>query len=111
MDPRGVGRHRHPASAGNSSPDRVFLLVTPRGGIILCEDDAGGSDGDTHPLAPGITDVNRLIGLTVRGEAFEFAVNRLNDAEFAGACFSPSGKEARRSRLPRRPPARAGLAL
>lgn len=72
------------------SPDN--LLVTPRGGIILCEDDAGGSDGDTHPLAPGITDVNRLIGLTVRGEAFEFAVNRLNDAEFAGACFGPTGK-------------------
>jgi hypothetical protein len=26
-----------------------------------------------------------------RGEAFEFAVNVLNDAEFAGACFSPDG--------------------
>ena len=69
------------------SPDN--LLVTPRGGILLCEDDASGTDGDTHPLAPGITDVNRLIGLTRRGDAFEFAVNTLNDAEFAGACFSP----------------------
>jgi len=53
----------------------------------LCEDDAS-QDRDTHPLAPGITDVNRLIGLTQAGEAFELAVNRYNDAEFAGACFS-----------------------
>ena len=36
------------------SPDN--LLVTPRGGLILCEDDAGSNDNDTHPLAPGITD-------------------------------------------------------
>jgi secreted PhoX family phosphatase len=72
------------------SPDN--LTVTPRGGLILCEDDAGSDDGDTHPLAPGITDVNRLIGLTRRGQAFEFAVNRLNDSELAGACFSPSGR-------------------
>jgi hypothetical protein len=35
--------------------------------------------------------VNRLIGLNRRGEAFEFAVNVLNDAEFAGATFSPEG--------------------
>jgi hypothetical protein len=72
------------------SPDN--LVVTPRGGLILCEDDAGSNDGDGHPLAPGITDVNRLIGLTRRGRAFEFAVNRLNDSEFAGACFSPSAQ-------------------
>jgi len=36
--------------------------------------------------------VNRLIGISPAGEAFEFAVNRLNSAEFAGACFSPSGR-------------------
>jgi uncharacterized protein len=71
------------------SPDN--LLVTPRGGVLLCEDDASG-DNDTHPLADGITNVNRLVGLNVRGEAFEFAVNVLNGAEFAGACFSPDGK-------------------
>jgi secreted PhoX family phosphatase len=58
----------------------------------LCEDDAGAPDADMHPLAPGVTDVNRLIGLTPAGEAFEFAVNRLSDAEFAGACFSPDGR-------------------
>ncbi len=72
------------------SPDN--LTVTPRGGLILCEDDAGSNDDDTHPLAPGITGVNRLIGLSKQGQAFEFAINRLNDSEFAGACFSPSGR-------------------
>jgi secreted PhoX family phosphatase len=77
-------------AAEMDSPDN--LLVTPRGGLILCEDDAGSNDGDMHPLAPGITDVNRLIGFTPRGGAFEFAVNRLSDSELAGACFSPSGR-------------------
>lgn len=80
--------YQSPAAEALDSPDN--LVVTPRGGLLLCEDDAS-SDGDTHPLAPGITDVNRLIGLTRAGEAFEFAVNRYNDAELAGACFSPDG--------------------
>ena len=47
---------------------------------------------DTHPLAPGIVDVNRIIGLTPDARSFEFAVNRLNDSEFAGACFSPDAR-------------------
>jgi uncharacterized protein len=42
-------------------------------------------------LAPGIENVNRLIGLTRRGEPFEFAVNITDGSEFAGACFSPDG--------------------
>ena len=50
------------------------------------------SVGKTHPLAPGIEDVNRLIGINPAGEAFEFAVNVLNDAEFAGATFSHDGE-------------------
>jgi secreted PhoX family phosphatase len=80
-------------SSGGSvldSPDN--LLVTPRGGIVLCEDDASGADNDTHPLAPGIVDINRLVGLNRRGEAFEFAVNVFSDSEFAGATFSPDGE-------------------
>ncbi|CAN5689107.1 DUF839 domain-containing protein [soil metagenome] len=81
--------YESPEGSVLDSPDN--LLVTPRGGIVLCEDDAS-NDGDTHPLAPGITDVNRLIGLEEKGEPFEFAVNRLNDSEFAGACFSPDGE-------------------
>ncbi len=32
-----------------------------------------------------------MIGLSRDGVPFEFAMNRLNDAEFAGACFSPDG--------------------
>jgi uncharacterized protein len=72
------------------SPDN--LTVTPRGGLILCEDDASGTDNDTHPLAPGIVNVNRLIGISRDGGAFEFAVNRLSSSELAGACFSPSGR-------------------
>jgi secreted PhoX family phosphatase len=95
--PLGVGqgrgeltlRYESPEGSVLDSPDN--LLVTPRGGIVLCEDDASG-DGDTHPLAPGIVDVNRVIGLIERGRPFEFAVNRLNGSEFAGACFSPDGE-------------------
>jgi secreted PhoX family phosphatase len=79
-----------PGGSVLDSPDN--LLVTPRGGILLCEDDATGADDDTHPLAPGIVDVNRLIGINRRGEAFEFAVNVLNDTEFAGATFSNDGE-------------------
>ncbi|MDA0635047.1 DUF839 domain-containing protein [Nonomuraea sp. MCN248] len=72
------------------SPDN--LTFTPRGGIVLCEDDASGADADPHPLAPGLTNVNRLIGLDPRrGRPFEFAVNIADDSEFAGACFSPDG--------------------
>jgi secreted PhoX family phosphatase len=71
------------------SPDN--LCVTPRGGLILCEDDAS-SDSDLNRNAPGITDVNRLIGFGRDGGVFEFAVNRLNDSELAGATFSPDGK-------------------
>jgi len=47
---------------------------------------------DTHPLAPGIDNVNRLIGITRAGEAFELAVNVLNGSELAGVSFSPSGR-------------------
>jgi uncharacterized protein len=71
------------------SPDN--LLVTPRGGIMLCEDDASDVDNDTHPLALGIENVNRLVGLVPGGEPFEFAVNVLNDSELAGACYSSDG--------------------
>jgi len=79
-----------PGQAVLDSPDN--LTITPRGGLMLCEDDAGGTDMDTHPLAPGIVNVNRVIGVSPAGEAFEFAINRLNSTEFAGASFSPSGQ-------------------
>ena len=71
------------------APDN--LCLTPNGSALFCEDDAV-NDNDTHPLAPGIANVNRLVGLGPKGEPFEFAVNVLNDSEFAGACFSPDGE-------------------
>jgi uncharacterized protein len=78
-----------PGGSVLDSPDN--LTLTPRGQLLLCEDDASG-DGDGHPLAPGLTDVNRLIGLTRGGHTFEFLVNRFSASELAGACFSPDGQ-------------------
>ena len=57
-----------------SSPDNI--CVSPRGGIVLCEDTAGA----------------HVRGLTPAGEIFDFARNILNSREFAGACFSPDGR-------------------
>jgi secreted PhoX family phosphatase len=81
--------YESPGRKALDSPDN--LNFTPRGGIILCEDDASPADEDPHPLAPGLTNVNRLIGLDPGGAPFEFAVNISDDSEFAGACFSPDG--------------------
>jgi uncharacterized protein len=78
-----------PGGSVLDSPDN--LLVTPRGGLILAEDNASASGGGGHPTAPGIADVNRLIGVSRRGEAFELAVNVMSDSEFAGPTFSPDG--------------------
>ncbi len=56
------------------SPDN--LVVSPRGGLVLCE------DGD---------EVQYLRGLTREGAIFDFGRNEANGDEFAGACFSPDG--------------------
>ena len=56
-------------------PDNV--TVSPRGGVLICEDGSGG---------------NHLRGLTPEGEIFDVALNILNGREFAGACFSPDGR-------------------
>ena len=58
----------------------------------MCEDDASSAHPDTHPLAPGIDNVNRIVGIDRRGGAFEVAVNVLNGSELAGCCFSESGR-------------------
>jgi secreted PhoX family phosphatase len=50
--------------------------VTPRGGLIMCED-AGGAQF--------------LRALTPTGEIFDLARNLRNTIEFAGVCFSPDG--------------------
>jgi secreted PhoX family phosphatase len=80
--------YESPSGAELDGPDNI--TVTPRGGLLTCEDDASSAFVDTHPLAPGIEHVNRLIGISRRGDAFEFAVNVLNGSELAGCCFSPS---------------------
>jgi hypothetical protein len=53
------------------------LAVSPRGGLILCED-AGSNQ--------------YLRGISPSGERFDFARNLHNNVEFAGACFSPGGQ-------------------
>ena len=56
-------------------PDNV--CVTPRGGLIFCED---------------ATAAQFLIGVSPAGDVFPVARNLRNTIEFAGACFSPDGK-------------------
>ena len=82
--------YESPGAESLDSPDN--LTVTPRGGLMLCEDDASGAHVDTHPTAPGIRQVNRVIGVNRDGEAFEFAVNTYSGSELAGVCFSPDGQ-------------------
>jgi secreted PhoX family phosphatase len=83
--------YESPGGEALDSPDN--MTVTPRGGLLLAEDDASSaySATDTHPTAPGLTDVNRLVGITAAGESFVFAVNTYSGSELAGVCFSPDG--------------------
>lgn len=59
------------------SPDNI--TVSPRGGLVICEDAAGGRQ-------------SMLRGLTRDGKIFDFGRNILNGREFAGACFAPDGE-------------------
>jgi uncharacterized protein len=76
-----VLHYESPGGEVMDSPDN--LTVTPRGGLLVCEDDA--SDLDGH-------DANRVIGISPGGEAFVFAVNTFSGSELAGVCFSPDGE-------------------
>lgn len=90
--PRTHARPAWPAPtphARRNGGDRLGASNDQYFAIVLCEDDASSVDEDPHPLAPGLTNVNRLIGLAPGGQPFEFAVNVSDDSEFAGACFSP----------------------
>ncbi|MGH6691881.1 MAG: alkaline phosphatase PhoX, partial [Gammaproteobacteria bacterium] len=79
------------------NPDN--LTVTPRGGLLLCEDNGGGQG--TFPAG------ERLLGLTLHGGIFTFAINNVvltsahnprvpagdyRQNEWAGACYSPDGQ-------------------
>lgn len=87
-------------TAGNN-PDNV--TVSPRGGVILCED--GGASTDSFGSG------SRLLGLNAAGEAYIFIKNNVSltadqiaaagklvnagsylGSEFAGACFDASGR-------------------
>ncbi len=65
----------------SESPDQLDapdnLCVSPRGGLAICE------DGDAEQY---------VCGLTQQGKIFDFALNLENNAEFAGATFSPDGE-------------------
>ncbi len=76
-----VLHYESPGGEVMDSPDN--LTVTPRGGLIAAEDDASDANGES---------VNRLIGISPRGEAFTFAVNVYSESELAGVCFSPDGR-------------------
>lgn len=71
-----------------NAPDNI--TVSPRGGLVLCED--GNGEEFMH-------------GLTVDGEIFQFARNNIvlngerngitgdfKGSEWAGACYSPDGR-------------------
>lgn len=83
-----------------NNPDNV--TVSPRGGVLLCED--GGGVQDEFGFG------ERLLGLTASGEAYIFAKNNIvfddvqaaaagkqasggdyRNREFCGGCFDPSG--------------------
>jgi uncharacterized protein len=64
-----------PSTGVLNSPDNI--CVSPRGGLVLCEDGSG---------------VQHVRGLTRSGEIFDIARNELNGSEWAGACFSPQGR-------------------
>ncbi|HEY8493233.1 MAG TPA: alkaline phosphatase PhoX, partial [Myxococcota bacterium] len=71
------------------------VTVSPRGGLLLCEDNGNGEG-------------TRLVGITPDGVAYPFAVNQVEFAtpppgktvtpgnyrssEWAGCCFDPSGR-------------------
>jgi secreted PhoX family phosphatase len=86
--------YESPAGIDCDYPDNI--TVTPRGGLLLCEDSGNtASQGE------------RLIGLTTEGRTFTYAVNNVNlstaynervpardfrGSELAGACYSPDGQ-------------------
>ena len=57
------------------SPDNI--TVSPRGGLVLCEDGGG---------------IQYVRGVTRRGDIFDFVQQSEPMAEFCGACYSPDGE-------------------
>lgn len=82
-------------AAEAENPDNI--VVTPRGGLLLCENNSGAT----------LNDAERLLGLTLDGKVFTFAKNNVvlgaspngvvapgdyRQNEWAGACYSPDGR-------------------
>ena len=84
-----------------NNPDNI--VVSPRGGILLCEDGVGWVDAFGFGT--------RLLGVNVQGDSFIFCRNNVNlttsqiagaakrvdpgdyrESEFAGACWDPAGR-------------------
>lgn len=57
------------------SPDNI--TVSPRGGLVVCEDGGG---------------IQYIRGITRRGDIFDFVRQSTPMAEFCGACYSPDGE-------------------
>ena len=84
-----------------NNPDNI--TVSPRGGILLCEDGGGAADA----FGTG----TRMLGVTAQGDSFIFCKNNVDlsagqiagankriapgnyrESEFAGACWEPAGR-------------------
>jgi secreted PhoX family phosphatase len=91
--------------AAAHNPDNI--TVSPRGGVVLCEDPDAAPSGSPDEYGPG----TRLVGLTPAGEPFYLVKNNVEltdtqiagagkqitegdyrDSEFCGACWSPDGR-------------------
>lgn len=87
--------YNSPSALECENPDNI--VVTPRGGLLLCEDNSGSTPNDAE----------RLLGLTLNGGVFTFAKNNIvltsafnsaipagdyRQSEWAGACYSPDGE-------------------
>jgi secreted PhoX family phosphatase len=75
--------YESPGSDVLSFPDNI--TTTPRGGFLLCEDTS------RTPIALPFAE-QYLKGLTRGGEIFDFALNLVDNREWAGACWSPDGQ-------------------
>lgn len=82
------------------SPDPELLTfpdninVTPRGGVLLCEDTSFVRSQRNFLNPGGVAPFSEqfLKGLTRDGRIFDLAVNVLDNREWAGACWSPDGQ-------------------
>jgi secreted PhoX family phosphatase len=87
--------YNSPTALECENPDN--LTVTPRGGLLLCEDNSGGTPNTAE----------RMLGLSLNGQLFTFARNNIEltqpfnsripagnyrQNEWAGACYSPDGQ-------------------